>query len=92
MPSPRTLVIEDAAAIRGPVVDALRAAGHEPIAAARGGESRGEELVGALIQFSRLVFGRQRLSVRPLPAGHVKSIGRGWPGAAMMIHASWPIQ
>ena len=39
MPSPRTLVIEDAAAIRRAVVDALRAAGHEPIAAARGGDS-----------------------------------------------------
>src|SRR5579862_1885107 len=38
MPSPRTLVVEDDAAIRRGVVDALRAAGHQPTAAARGDE------------------------------------------------------
>jgi DNA-binding response OmpR family regulator len=38
MPSPRTLVIEDDAAIRRGVVDALRAAGHQPTEAARGDE------------------------------------------------------
>ncbi len=48
-------------------------------------------LVGDPIQLPRLVFGRHRLSVRPLPAGHAKSVGRGWPGAAMMIQASSPI-
>lgn len=36
MPSPRTLVIEDDAAIRRGVMDALRAAGHQPTEAARG--------------------------------------------------------
>jgi DNA-binding response OmpR family regulator len=36
MPSPRTLVIEDDAAIRRGVMDALRAAGHEPVEASRG--------------------------------------------------------
>ena len=47
--------------------------------------------VGDPIQLPRFVFGRQRLSVRPLPAGHVKSVGRAWPGAAMMMQASSPI-
>ena len=36
MPSPRTLVIEDDAAIRRGVMDALRAAGHRPTEVARG--------------------------------------------------------
>ena len=36
MPSPRTLVIEDDSAIRRGVMDALRAAGHQPTEAARG--------------------------------------------------------
>ena len=36
MPSPRTLVIEDDDAIRRGVMDALRAAGHQPTEAARG--------------------------------------------------------
>jgi DNA-binding response OmpR family regulator len=42
MSSPGTLVIEDAAAVRRAVVDALRAAGFEPIAAARGGDHQAE--------------------------------------------------
>jgi DNA-binding response OmpR family regulator len=45
-PSPRTLVIEDDAAIRRGVVDALRAAGHEPTAAARGDEGLEQALTG----------------------------------------------
>jgi DNA-binding response OmpR family regulator len=46
MPSPRTLVIEDDAAIRRGVVDALRAAGHQPTAAARGDEGLEQALTG----------------------------------------------
>ncbi|MBI3861017.1 MAG: response regulator transcription factor [Planctomycetia bacterium] len=46
MPSPRTLVIEDDAAIRRGVVDALRAAGHQPTAAARGDEGLEQALSG----------------------------------------------
>ncbi|MBS0265514.1 MAG: response regulator transcription factor [Planctomycetes bacterium] len=45
--SPRTLVIEDDAAIRRGVVDALRAAGHEPSAAGRGDEGLAQALDGA---------------------------------------------
>lgn len=36
MPSPKTLVVEDDSAIRRGVMDALRAAGHQPTEAARG--------------------------------------------------------
>jgi DNA-binding response OmpR family regulator len=46
MPSPRTLVVEDDAAIRRGVVDALRAAGHQPTAAARGDEGLELALTG----------------------------------------------
>lgn len=38
MPSPRTLVVEDDAAIRRGITDALRAVGHDTVAAARGDE------------------------------------------------------
>lgn len=44
--SPKTLVIEDDAAIRRGVVDALRAAGHEPTAAARGDDGLEQALAG----------------------------------------------
>jgi DNA-binding response OmpR family regulator len=46
MLSPRTLVVEDDAAIRCGVIDALRAAGHEPTAAARGDEGLIQALKG----------------------------------------------
>lgn len=46
MPSPRTLVVEDDAAIRRGVMDALRAAGHQPTEAARGDIGRELALTG----------------------------------------------
>lgn len=46
MPSPRTLVIEDDAAIRRGVLDALRAAGHQPTEAARGDDGLQLALTG----------------------------------------------
>jgi two-component system alkaline phosphatase synthesis response regulator PhoP len=46
MPSPRTLVVEDDPAIRRGVMDALRAAGHQPTEAARGDEGLQKALSG----------------------------------------------
>lgn len=46
VPSPRTLVVEDDAAIRRGVMDALRAAGHQPTEAARGDEGLEQALSG----------------------------------------------
>jgi len=45
-PALRTLVVEDDAAIRRGVLDALRAAGHEPTGAARGDEGLQQALSG----------------------------------------------
>jgi DNA-binding response OmpR family regulator len=44
--APRTLVVEDDAAIRRGVLDALRAAGHQPTEAARGDEGLQQALTG----------------------------------------------
>ncbi|MDB5389541.1 MAG: two component transcriptional regulator, winged helix family [Planctomycetaceae bacterium] len=46
MPSPRTLVVEDDAAIRRGIMDALRSAGHQPTEAARGDDGLQKALTG----------------------------------------------
>jgi CheY-like chemotaxis protein len=75
MPSPRTLVIDDAAAIRRAVVDALRAAGYEPIAAVRGDDSQAG-VVRA--REARHLVMPQRCEELPLTVSPFSCITKSW--------------